>query len=141
MHFKYLIMCLIYFIQTCVRLTYFLHGSYVLLRYFLHISYVCITNFLWASCVYLRYFLQTSHKHLTKFSWMCYILLMNFLQTSQKYLTNFLNNFHNPTDGTLLGLLPLHNFLFLAFVQRFEQGILKGEESLYCWPPIWLVWN
>ena len=21
------------------------------------------------------------------------------------------------------------------------QGILKGEVSLYCWPPVWLVWN
>ncbi len=21
------------------------------------------------------------------------------------------------------------------------QGTLKGEESLYCWPPVWLVWN
>ncbi len=23
----------------------------------------------------------------------------------------------------------------------FEQGILKGEVSLYHWPPVWLVWN
>jgi hypothetical protein len=22
-----------------------------------------------------------------------------------------------------------------------EQGILKGEVSLYCWPPVWQVWN
>ncbi len=22
-----------------------------------------------------------------------------------------------------------------------NQGILKGEVSLYCWPPVWLVWN
>ena len=22
-----------------------------------------------------------------------------------------------------------------------EQGILKWEVSLYCWPPVWLVWN
>ncbi len=22
-----------------------------------------------------------------------------------------------------------------------DQGILKGEVSVYCWPPIWLVWN
>jgi hypothetical protein len=21
-----------------------------------------------------------------------------------------------------------------------KQGILKGEVSLYCWPPVWLVW-
>ena len=21
------------------------------------------------------------------------------------------------------------------------QGILEGEVSLYCWPPVWLVWN
>jgi hypothetical protein len=23
----------------------------------------------------------------------------------------------------------------------FSQGILKGEVTLYCWPPVWLVWN
>jgi hypothetical protein len=22
-----------------------------------------------------------------------------------------------------------------------SQGTLKGEVSLYCWPPVWLVWN
>ncbi len=22
-----------------------------------------------------------------------------------------------------------------------HQGILKGKVSLYCWPPVWLVWN
>ncbi len=27
----------------------------------------------------------------------------------------------------------------LTFVSY--QGILKGEVSLYCWPPVWLVWN
>jgi hypothetical protein len=25
--------------------------------------------------------------------------------------------------------------------KNFSQGILKGKESLYCWPPVWLVWN
>ncbi len=25
--------------------------------------------------------------------------------------------------------------------QYFIQGILKREVSLYCWPPVWLVWN
>ncbi len=25
--------------------------------------------------------------------------------------------------------------------QGFGQGTLKGEVSLYCWPPVWLVWN
>ncbi len=23
---------------------------------------------------------------------------------------------------------------------KCEQGVLKGEVSLYCWPPVWLVW-
>jgi len=22
-----------------------------------------------------------------------------------------------------------------------DEGILKGEVSLYCWPPVWLVWD
>jgi len=26
-------------------------------------------------------------------------------------------------------------------VQHTNQGILKGEVSLYHWPPVWLVWN
>jgi len=30
----------------------------------------------------------------------------------------------------------------LIFVRlKFTQGILKGEVSLYRWPPFWLVWN
>ena len=26
-------------------------------------------------------------------------------------------------------------------IQILKQGILKGEVSLYGWPPVWLVWN
>ncbi len=29
----------------------------------------------------------------------------------------------------------------LSQVVKCHQGILKGEVSLYCWPPVWLVWN
>jgi len=29
----------------------------------------------------------------------------------------------------------------LAQKRKLQQGILKGEVSLYCWPPVWLVWN
>ncbi len=25
--------------------------------------------------------------------------------------------------------------------RAFYQGTLNGEVSLYCWPPVWLVWN
>ncbi len=31
--------------------------------------------------------------------------------------------------------------LFRVFNFKLGQGILKGEVSLYSWPPIWLVWN
>jgi hypothetical protein len=41
--------------------------------------------------------------------------------------------------------------IFLTFLTKqatlirkstmLSQGILKGEVSLYCWPPVWLVWN
>ncbi len=24
---------------------------------------------------------------------------------------------------------------------NYDQGILRGKVSLYCWPPVWLVWN
>jgi len=33
-----------------------------------------------------------------------------------------------------------HCFPALA-KETFYQGILKGKVSLYCWPPVWLVWN
>jgi len=26
-------------------------------------------------------------------------------------------------------------------IRTLKQGILKGEVSLYRWPPVWLVWN
>ncbi len=29
----------------------------------------------------------------------------------------------------------------IIFLQSYIQGILKGEVSLCCWPPVWLVWN
>ncbi len=28
-----------------------------------------------------------------------------------------------------------------CWIQWLEQGILKGEVSMYSWPPVWLVWN
>jgi hypothetical protein len=41
-----------------------------------------------------------------------------------------------------------HHFLFTSGVTNLSlnknwsnQGILKGEVSHYCWPPVWLVWN
>ncbi len=34
----------------------------------------------------------------------------------------------------MLGLQPYR-------VGQTSQGFLKGEVSLYCWPPVWLVWN
>ncbi len=34
----------------------------------------------------------------------------------------------------------LHNNVFLC-LRCCGQGILKGEISLHCWPPVWLVWN
>ncbi len=27
------------------------------------------------------------------------------------------------------------------YLDVYDQGILKGEVSLYGWPPVWLVWN
>ncbi len=37
-----------------------------------------------------------------------------------------------------------HNGVFRtcsSMMAYLRQGILKGEVSLYCWPPVWLVWN
>ncbi len=28
-----------------------------------------------------------------------------------------------------------------VFAMKLNQGILKGEVSLYHWPPVWLIWN
>ncbi len=30
---------------------------------------------------------------------------------------------------------------FTVKSRPLNQGTLKGEVSLYCWPPVWLVWN
>jgi len=36
----------------------------------------------------------------------------------------------------------MNNFVpFMPFMLANIQGILKGEVSLYHWPPVWLVWN
>ncbi len=38
----------------------------------------------------------------------------------------------------------LDKIRYTNFIHQFHninQGILKGEVSLYCWPPVWLVWN
>ncbi len=32
-------------------------------------------------------------------------------------------------------------FFYLLSCLIVFQGILKGEVLLYCWPPVWLVWN
>ncbi len=32
------------------------------------------------------------------------------------------------------------NSITSVFKWTFNQGILKEEVSLYCWPPVWLVW-
>jgi len=37
-----------------------------------------------------------------------------------------------------------HSNLYFGLVLPpggWQQGILKGEVSLYHWPPVWLVWN
>jgi hypothetical protein len=34
-----------------------------------------------------------------------------------------------------------HSSLLYQIVLQFAQGILKGEVSLFHWPPVWLVWN
>ncbi len=50
------------------------------------------------------------------------------------------------TDFKILTLLP--RFWRSSNISRSvcpqplgSQGILKGEVSRYCWPPVWLVWN
>ncbi len=45
--------------------------------------------------------------------------------------------------SSLLNMIKFTLTLFLDYVQKsvLDQGILKGEVSLYYWPPAWLVWN
>jgi len=28
----------------------------------------------------------------------------------------------------------------MSLIDNTIQGVLKGEVSRYCWPPVWLVW-
>jgi hypothetical protein len=37
-------------------------------------------------------------------------------------------------------LAELDNILQKENQEEIRQGILKGEVSLYHWPPVWLVW-
>ncbi len=44
---------------------------------------------------------------------------------------------------TTLGFLPnlWMGLIYQSIFVSIRQGILKGEVSLYHWPPVWLVWN
>jgi hypothetical protein len=44
----------------------------------------------------------------------------------------------SPWDFFYLGISETINCLFQCLS---NQGILKGEVSLYHWPPVWLVWS
>ncbi len=37
--------------------------------------------------------------------------------------------------------VALLNVVAPPYLERLDQGILKGEVSLYHWPPVQLVWN
>jgi hypothetical protein len=44
--------------------------------------------------------------------------------------------------GLYCKTLRTHNLRKMdIFYSRLVQGILRGEVSLYCWPPVWLVWK
>ncbi len=44
-----------------------------------------------------------------------------------------------PHDSDIRGSTPSPSHLKVVCYMP-SQGILKGEVSLYCWPPVWLVW-
>ena len=46
-------------------------------------------------------------------------------------------------DGVWVKMGSIHSYIGIYIFQcgyDFSQGILKGEVSLYHWPPVWLVW-
>ncbi len=45
------------------------------------------------------------------------------------------------TNGLLPYLISQKNMASCLQLHCIGQGILKGEVSLYQWPPVWLVWN
>jgi hypothetical protein len=54
--------------------------------------------------------------------------------------TTFWNN--APWSLTQLGKLLLYYRIYMSTnTHIYMQGILEGEVSLYCWPPVWLVRN
>ncbi len=36
---------------------------------------------------------------------------------------------------------PKREWFYIISNLGFGQGILKGDVSMYCWPPVWLVWS
>jgi hypothetical protein len=49
--------------------------------------------------------------------------------------------FYFCTFSKTLNLFKETYFITLKKSRLLKQGILKGEVSLYHWPPVWLVWN
>ncbi len=56
--------------------------------------------------------------------------LATYLLDASGFFNQFLEIFNSPS---------FH--IFVCVLECLSQGILKGEVSLYHWPPVWLVWN
>ncbi len=75
----------------------------------------------------------------------CTLYFTNKLQKLMLTLPHFTNLL--PTQlpvyqpAYLPTYLPAYLPACLPACDKFLQGPLKGEVSLYCWPPVWLVWN
>jgi hypothetical protein len=62
------------------------------------------------------------------------ILVPNCLATQFQFEFSIFHVMLVGSRDTLYCVIPCVNITFC-------QGILKGEVSLYCWPPVWLFWN
>ncbi len=79
----------------------------------------------------------------------CVLVREIYISLAKHQTTNFkksLKHIQGHFEWTVLWIGDhIHNTSFSSLLtsgpNKLEQGILKGEVSLYSWPPIWLVWN
>jgi hypothetical protein len=71
--------------------------------------------------------------------WHCRFAALFFILISSRTITK--NDFFAAKVSKfnfLFSFCPTH--IYQTRRKHFNQGILKGEVSLYHWPPVWLVW-
>ncbi len=96
---------------------------------------MCCTK--WSSVVNLDLFWK---QVLSYISFIWHVLIKKLCWTLVKLFFIFSQGTTNTGTWTQLTLRCKCSTTVLAF-NVWNQGTLKGEISMYCWPPVWLFWN